>query len=289
TPQLPADVYRLQRGNLRKLGSTNDATLRDVALGDVRKVSFDTDDGTTIDAFVVFPPDFRDGARYPGLLRVHGGPTSQYDYAFHTEAQLLAAQGYVVVMPNPRGSSGYGQEFATAIFADWGGIDYGDVVASMDYAIDQGWVDPERTGVFGWSYGGIMTNHVITKTGRFKAAITGASATLYSANYGHDQYQRWWEYELGLPWVEENREKWERISPFYQLGKVTTPTLVVCGEHDWNVPLQNSEQLYAALKRLGVPTELVVYPEQYHGFSVPSYNKDLYVRYIDWFARYIPE
>jgi dipeptidyl aminopeptidase/acylaminoacyl peptidase len=218
---------------------------------------------------------------------IHGGPQSQYDYRFDYEAQLMAAEGYVVVMPNPRGSWGYGQAFSTAIYQDWGGIDYEDVIASMDHAIDEGWVDAERTGVFGWSYGGMMTNHVITKTNRFKAAITGASATLYMANYGHDQYQRWWEEELGLPWLEENREKWNSISPFFSLDKVNTPTLIVGGEQDWNVPIHNSEQLYIALKRQGVPTELVVYPDQGHIFDVPSYEKDLYERYIKWFGKWL--
>ena len=289
TPTLPGDVYLFGNRQLRKLGRTNDEVFDNIDLGEIRKVSLRTDDGTSIDSFVAFPPDYRPGRKYPGLLRVHGGPTSQYDYSFHSEAQLMAARGYIVVMPNPRGSSGYGQDFAMAIFQDWGGIDYGDVIAAMDNAIDEGWVDPDRTGVFGWSYGGIMTNHVITKTDRFKAAITGASSTLYMASYGHDEYQRWWEFELGLPWLAENREVYDRITPFFSLERVTTPTLIVCGEHDWNVPVQNSEQLYAALKRQGVPTELVVYPDQYHDFTVPSYNKDLYTRYFDWFEKYIPE
>jgi dipeptidyl aminopeptidase/acylaminoacyl peptidase len=133
----------------------------------------------------------------------------------------------------------------------------------------------------------MMTNNAITKTDRFKAAITVASATLYMANYGHDQYQRWWEEELGLPWLPENREKWDRISPFYSLDKVTTPTLIVGGEEDWNVPIMNSEQLYIVLKRMGVPTELVVYPGQGHEWSVPSYNRDLYERYFAWLKLYV--
>ena len=114
----------------------------------------------------------------------------------------------------------------------------------------------------------------------FKAALTGASATLYVANYGHDQYQRWWEEELGLPWLAENVEKWNPMSPFYSLQNVKTPTLIVGGEDDWNVPIINSEQLYIVLKRLGVPTELIVYPNVEHELSVPSYEKNLYTRYF---------
>jgi dipeptidyl aminopeptidase/acylaminoacyl peptidase len=242
-----------------------------------------------MEGFVTFPANYKKGAKYPGLLMIHGGPQQQYDYRFDFEAQILASEGYVVVMPNPRGSWGYGQAFSTAIYQDWGGIDYEDVIASMDHAIAEGWVDENRTGVFGWSYGGMLTNHVLTKTDRFKAAITGASATLYMANYGHDQYQRWWEEELGLPWLPENREKWNRISPFFNLEKVSTPTLIVGGEEDWNVPIHNSEQIYIALKRQGVPTELVVYPDQGHNFDVPSYDKDLYERYIRWFNKWLGE
>jgi dipeptidyl aminopeptidase/acylaminoacyl peptidase len=126
---------------------------------------------------------------------------------------------------------------------------------------------------------------VITKTNRFKGAYTGASATLYVANYGHDQYQRWWEAELGLPW--ENRDLWEKLSPFNRVENITTPTLILCGEKDWNVPVINSEQLYMALKRLGKTAKLVVYPGEFHGIGTPSYIKDLYTRYLEWFAKYV--
>jgi len=137
----------------------------------------------------------------------------------------------------------------------------------------------------GSSYGGKLTNHVITRTNRFKAACTGASTFIYISNYGHDQYQRWWEFELGLPW--ENREMWEKMEPFSRVENITTPTLILCGEKDCNVPVINSEQLYMALKRLGRTTELVVYPGEFHGISTPSYIKDKYTRYLDWFAKYV--
>ena len=142
----------------------------------------------------------------PPSSRIHGGPVSQYDHGFNFESQLFAAHGYVVVNVNPRGSSGYGQDFSAALWANWGVPDLEDVLAGVDYAVEQGYSDPERLGVGGWSYGGILTNYVITKSTRFKAAITGASEVLYRANYGHDHYQRQWEAELGLPW--ENAEAW---------------------------------------------------------------------------------
>ncbi|MDH3812892.1 MAG: S9 family peptidase [Acidobacteriota bacterium] len=284
-PHLPPEVFIIDEGELRRLTRTNDALLEDLLLGEVEKVQFDSRDGTEIEGFIVKPPAFDSKVRYPTILRIHGGPQSQYDFAFHFEAQLLAANGYVVVMPNPRGSTGYGQDFCLAIWQDWGGIDLEDVLASVDDAIERGYADPDRLGVGGWSYGGMMTNHVITKSKRFKGAYTGASATLYVVNYGHDQYQRWWETELGLPW--RNREIWEELSPFNRVEDVVTPTLIVGGEQDWNVPIINSEQLYIALKRLGVATELVVYPGEGHVFETPSYNKDLYERFLGWFGKYV--
>lgn len=286
-PKLPDEIFALRDTGLTQLSFANRETLADVEMATVEKHPYKSKDGTEMETFVVFPPGYKKNKAYPGILFIHGGPQGQWDYRFDYEAQLLAAQGYVVVMPNPRGSTGYGQAFAEAIYQDWGGIDYEDVIASMDFAVAQGWVDEDRMGVYGWSYGGMMTNHVITKTDRFKAAITGASATLYMANYGHDQYQRWWEEELGLPWLEENREKWDRISPFFKLENVKTPTLIVGGEDDWNVPILNSEQLFIALKRQGVPTTLVVYPDEGHSLSVPSYEKDLYERYFAWLKKYV--
>ncbi|MGD8540043.1 MAG: S9 family peptidase [Candidatus Aminicenantes bacterium] len=284
-PQLPAEVFLLKNGDLLQLTHTNTELLASLRFGEVEHVQFSSRDGTTIEGFIVKPPGFDPSFRYPVALRIHGGPQSQYDHSFSFEGQLFAAAGYVVVMPNPRGSTGYGQAFCKAIWQDWGGIDYEDVMAAVDDVIARGYGDPDRLGVGGWSYGGILTNHVITKTNRFKGAYTGASATLYVANYGHDQYQRWWEIELGLPW--ENRELWEKLSPFNRVENITTPTLILCGEKDWNVPVINSEQLYMALKRLGKTTKLVVYPGEFHGIGTPSYIKDLYTRYLEWFAKYV--
>ena len=219
------------------------------------------------------------------ILRIHGGPVSQYDFSFNRDAQLLAANGYVVVISNPRGSSGYGQDFSAALFAEWGVKDFEDVMAAVDYTISEGYADPERLGVGGWSYGGILTNYVITKSDRFEGAISGASEVNYVANYGHDHYQRQWEAEFGLPW--ENREAWEKISPYNDVDKITTPTLVMGGKDDWNVPIQNSEQLYQALRRRGIETQLVVYPDESHGISRPSFVLDRYQRYLDWYDSHV--
>lgn len=282
-PHMPTEIFLWDGDSHRRLTHANELVLNALHLGDVNNVTFPSRDGTTIEGFIVTPPDYDSRRRYPTLLRIHGGPVSQYNFAFNSEAQFFAAHGYVVVMTNPRGSSGYGQEFSAALWADWGNKDLEDVLAGVDYAIEEGYADPDRLGVGGWSYGGILTNYVITKSQRFHGAITGASEVLYVANYGHDHYQYQWEMELGLPW--ENREAWERISPFNDVDKITTPTLVIGGKEDWNVPINNSEQLYQALKRRGIDTQLVVYPGESHGIARPSFIRDRYERYLAWYDR----
>ena len=285
TPHLPAEVYLYRNGDLTQLTRTNEALLAGLQLAEVRNVQFDSADGTEVEGFIFTPPNYEQGRRYPTILRLHGGPVSQYDFSFNADAQLLAAKGYVVVMSNPRGSSGYGQDFSAALFANWGVPDFEDVMAAVDYAIAEGYSDPERLGVGGWSYGGILTNYVITKSDRFEGAITGASEVNYIANYGHDHYQYWWENELGLPW--ENKAAWEKISPWENVDKIVTPTLVMGGKEDWNVPIQNSEQLYQALKRRGIETQLVVYPDESHGISRPSFRKDRWDRYVEWYDKFV--
>ena len=221
----------------------------------------------------------------PAVLRIHGGPVAQFTSGWQTEWQLLAAHGYAVIAANPRGSSGYGRAFSRAIFADWGNKDFEDVMAAVDEAVALGVADPERLGVGGWSYGGILTNYVMVKSRRFKAGISGASETNYLSNYGTDHYQKEWEAELGLPW--ENTELWIRLSPFFQVEKIETPLLLMCSGDDVNVPCLNSEQLYQALRRLGRSTELVIYPGQGHGLTRPSFVKDRYERYLAWYDRYL--
>lgn len=282
---VPREIFVLDRGTPRQITHTNKEWLDSLRLGDVQNVQFPSTHGTEVEGFIYLPPDYRPGTRYPTLLRIHGGPVSQFSHEFNFEAHLFAANGYVVVTTNPRGSSGYGQAFSRALFADWGNKDFDDVMAGVDHAIALGYADPDRLGVGGWSYGGILTNYVITKTHRFKGAITGASEVLYVANYGHDHYQYEWEKELGLPW--ENRDVWERISPFNYVENIVTPTLIMGGEKDWNVPILNSEQLYQALRRLGRETQLVVYPGQPHGLRVPSYQKDRLERYLAWYDKYV--
>ena len=282
---LPSEVFVSRGGEWPRLTKTNDAFLAGIRLGPVRRFEAKSRDGTTVGAFLTLPPDAPAGTRLPAILRLHGGPAAQFSTEFDLEWQLLAASGYAVIAPNPRGSTGRGRDFSRAIWADWGNRDFEDVTAAVDEAVSMGLVDPDRLGVGGWSYGGILTNYVLTKTDRFKAAVTGASEVNYLACYGTDHYQREWEAELGLPW--KNTELWKRLSPFYQVEKIVTPTLVMSGEEDWNVPLLNSEQLYQALRRLGRETELVVYPGQSHSISKPSYRKDRFERHLAWYDRYL--
>ena len=281
----PNEVYSYNGQNLQQLTNLNKDLLDSIEKPIVEKISFKSADGTPIEGFVVKPPNFDPNKKYPGIVWIHGGPVAQYDYSFDSPSQLFAANGYVTLLVNPRGSSGYGQDFSEAIFADWGNKDFQDLMAGVDYVVKEGYVDPDRLGVGGWSYGGVLTNHVITKTNRFKGAISGASEALYRTNYGHDHYQLLWEKELGLPW--ENAEAWERISPFNDVDKIETPTLWIGGSADWNVPIINSEQMYQAMKRLGKKTQLVVYPGEHHGISKPSFVKDRYERYLEWFDKYV--
>jgi dipeptidyl aminopeptidase/acylaminoacyl peptidase len=281
----PGEVF-VQRGSERtQLTHVNDSLMAALDLAEVENIHFNSADGTEIEGWVFFPPDFQEGRTYPTLLRIHGGPNGMYGVGFNNEAQILAAQGYLVVMTNPRGSSGYGREFGFALWQKWGIPDFEDVMAGVDHVIERGWADPDRLGVGGWSYGGILTNYVITKTDRFEGAISGASMGLLISNFGHDHYQLGNEREWGNPW--ESRHLWEDLSPFNDIGKVTTPTLFMGGESDWNVPILNSEQLYQALKRRGIDTRLVVYPGQPHGLRIPSYNVHRYREYITWYDRYV--
>lgn len=281
----PNNLYIFEKNELKELTTVNDELLATTKKPIIEKINFKSTDGTPIDGFVVKPIDFDASKKYPTILWIHGGPTAQYDFSFDTEPQLFAANGYVVLLINPRGSTGYGEDFCKAIFADWGNLDYQDVMSAIDYAIAEGYADPNLLTVGGWSYGGILTNYVITKTNRFKAAMSGASEALYRANYGHDHYQLTWEQELGLPW--ENKEAWERISPYNDVAKIVTPTLWMGGSDDWNVPILNSEQMYMAMKRLGRETQLIVYPGEHHGIRRPSFQKDRLERYLAWMKKYV--
>jgi len=283
----PPEVSVAEPGGLRRLTRANDDVLKGIALAPVERFQATSRDGTVVDGFLTRPPGGEPGRRRPAILRIHGGPTDQFSTAFELEWQVLAGHGYAVVAANPRGSTGRGTAYSRAIWADWGNKDYEDVMAAVDHVVASGVADPDRLGVGGWSYGGILTDYVISKTTRFKAAVAGASIGNYLAGYGTDHYQWEYEVELGLPW--KARDLWLALSsPFFDIEKVETPTLFLGGALDMNVPLLNSEQLYEALRRVGrVETELVVYPDQWHAIETPSYRKDRWERYLAWYDRFL--
>lgn len=293
TPDRPAEVFAVEGpAALRAITHQNDAFLATVRLATVDETKFSSADGTEIHGFLVHPVALpatavaAPGQPPPAVLFPHGGPQSQYAAEFNFTAQLFAARGYTVIQPNPRGSTGRGTRFSAAIFAAWGSVDVQDDLAAVDDAVARGLADPDRLVVGGWSYGGMSTNYLIASTGRFKAAVSGASISNVLAGYGTDEYIRDYENELGSPW--QNPDAWLRISyPFYHADRIKTPTLFLCGDADYNVPLLNSEQMYQALRTLKVPTQLVIYPGQYHGLTTPSYLLDRYHRWLAWYARWL--
>ena len=286
TPNEPVEVFAFDKGEPRRLSHQNDELFAKLKLGAVEEMTFKSKDGTAINGFVVKPPDYQAGKRYPTILRIHGGPVLQFDNSFRFDWQILAAHGYVVVAANPRGSSGRGEVFSRAIWADWGNKDAQDVLAAVDQAVAQGIADPQRLGVGGWSYGGMLTNYVIAQDTRFKAACSGASTSNILAGYGTDQYIREYEAELGKPWT--NPAGWMKVSfPFLHADRIVTPTLFLCGDKDFNVPLLNSEQMYQALRSLGRDTQLVIYPGEFHDINKPSYQRDRLERYLGWYDKYL--
>jgi dipeptidyl aminopeptidase/acylaminoacyl peptidase len=286
TALLPDEIYAVEKGGAtRAITKQNAGWLAEVRFGAVEETKFKSKDGTEIHGFLVKPPDYVAGKRYPTILRLHGGPVGQFECSFDEEWHWFAANGYVVLAPNPRGSSGRGEKFQAAIYADWGNVDTQDVLASVDDAVARGIADPDRLAVGGWSYGSMLTNYVIASTQRFKAATSGAGSSNPLAGYGSDQYVREYEQELGAPW--KNLEGWIRVSfPFVHADRITTPTLFLCGEEDFNMPIVGSEQMYQALRSLGVPTQLVIYPGQHHGIRKPSYVRDRLERYLGWYDKY---
>ncbi len=280
-----SELHVFSGGRERALTRINADFHARVALGEKVSVSFKAPDGTDVQAFVTKPPGFVQGRRYPTILHIHGGPVGQFGWGFDFKPQYLAANGYLVVEPNPRGSTGRGEDFIRAIYRTWGITDYDDVIAAVDHVIALGWADPQRLAVTGYSYGGYLTNVVITRTDRFKAAASGAGHSYIVANYGHDIYQKWYNWELGPPW--ENREKYDQLSPLLQAGRVTTPTIFLGGREDWNVPLLNAELFYQSLRKKGVPSELIVYPGVHHGGWPKEFERDYLERVQAWFDKYL--
>ena len=291
----PVEVYALEEGQLRPLSAHNQALFGELQLGSVEDISFRSRDGTAVHGQLVKPPDYVSGRRYPTIVWIHGGPNGQDDHSLELqgygpplERQLFATHGFVVLAINYRGSTGRGAKFARSILADWGHKEVEDLLAGVDYAVGKGIADPARLGVGGWSYGGLLTDYVIASDTRFKSAISGAGSGNQLSTYGADQYIVEYNAELGPPW--RNPALWLKVSyPFFHADRIRTPTLFLGGDKDFNVPVAGGEQMYQALRTLGVPAQLIVYPGEYHVLTRPSFLVDRFRRYLDWMDRYLKD
>jgi dipeptidyl aminopeptidase/acylaminoacyl peptidase len=289
----PFEVYALEAGHLRPLSTHNQALFAELTLGSVEDIAFKSRDGTEIHGQIVKPPDFVPGRRYPTIVWIHGGPNGQDDHSLELEGygpqlerQLFATHGYVVLAINYRGSTGRGAQFARSILADWGHKEVEDLLAGTDYAVASGMADPARLGVGGWSYGGLLTDYMIASDARFKAAISGAGSGNQLSTYGTDEYVIEYNAEVGPPW--RNTDLWLKVSyPFFHADRIHTPTLFLGGDKDFNVPVAGGEQMYQALRTLGVPAQLIVYPGEYHTLTRPSFLVDRFQRYLAWMDKYL--
>ena len=283
------EVYVVEGNSLRRLTHHNDKLLAELDLGKTEDVSFKSRDGVTeVHGLLTYPVGYQKGTKVPLLLRIHGGPNGQDQHSFSLERQWFAANGYAVLAVNYRGSSGRGQKYSRAIWADWGHHEVEDLMGGLDYVVKAGIADPDKLGVGGWSYGGILTDYMIASDPRLKAATSGAGTAFTVAFYGTDQYIIQYDYEIGPPWEAKAWETYQKISyPFLHADKIKTPTLFLGGERDFNVPVQGSQQMYQALRSLGVETQLVIYPNEFHGINRPSYVRDRMERYLSWYDKYI--
>ncbi len=287
TDTAPSEIFALEGKSLRKLTAHNDALLQTLTLSPAIDLSAKSSDGNDVHSLLTLPPGYKTGAsKLPLLLRIHGGPTSQDAHEFEADRQLLAAHGYAVLNVNYRGSTGRGHAYSEIISADWGDKEVKDLLGAVDGAIQTEPLDANRLGIGGWSYGGILTDYTIATTTRFKAASSGAGMANLLGLYGIDEYILQYENELGAPW--KNPDAYIKLSyPFFHADRIKTPTLFMGGDKDFNVPLEGGEQMFQALRSVGTPAELIVYPGEFHGFTRPSFIKDRYVRWIDWYDKYL--
>src|SRR4029077_3491248 len=276
------------RMKFQPLTHQNDALFAELQLGTTEEVTAKSKDGTEVHGLLTRPAGYVAGTKIPMLLRIHGGPNSQDQHAFAFERQWFAANGYAVLAVNYRGSAGRGANFSKAIAADWGHYEVDDLQAMVDQVVRMGVADPDRLGVGGWSYGGILTDYMIATDTRFKGATSGAGTAFTVAFYGTDQYIIQYDYEIGPPWNPKAWETYVKISyPFLHADRIKTPTLFLGGERDFNVPVQGGQQMYQALKSLGIDTQLIIYPNENHGIQRPSYVRDRYERYLAWYDKYV--
>jgi len=282
------EIYAFENNSLRQVTHQNDALIAELEFGATEDVEFKSKDGTEVHGLLTYPVGYVKGTKVPMLLRIHGGPNGQDQHSLSLERQFFAANGYAVLAVNYRGSSGRGQKYSRAIFADWGNYEVQDLQAGVDHVVKMGVADPDRLGVGGWSYGGILTDYLIASDNRFKAATSGAGTAFTVSFYGTDQYIIQYDYEIGPPWNPKSWEIYQKLSyPFLHADRIQTPTLFLGGERDFNVPVQGGQQMYQALRSLGIDTQLIIYPNEFHGIQRPSYQKDRYERYLAWYEKYV--
>lgn len=289
---VPGDFYYLERGSeLKKLTNTNTAFLNEVHLEEPEELQVTAADGWKIQGWLLKPYGFEEGKKYPFVFEIHGGPHVSYGQTFFHEMQLLAARGYVVLYTNPRGSDGYGQEFVNACRSDYGGSDYTDLMSAVDYALENySFIDEDRLGVTGGSYGGFMTNWIVGHTNRFKAAVTQRSISNWLSFYGVSDigyfFTKW---ELGHHLLEDPEKLWE-FSPLKYAENVETPLLILHGERDFRCPIEQGEQLFVTLKQLRKEVEFVRFPGANHELS-RSGNPDMRIARLEqicrWFEKYL--
>lgn len=270
TPNAPGQVwlYDVETGGSRALTHYNEALFAEIEWGTIEEMTFHSGDGAELDGWILKPPGFDPAQTYPSILQIHGGPMTQYGRVFMHEFHYLAANGYVVYWSNPRGSQGYGEAFAGAIYSRWGSVDYEDVMALADEMAQQPYIDTARMGVTGGSYGGYMTTLIIGRTDRFAAAVAQRVVSNFISFYGSSDMNWAVENLVGSeapPW--RDLENYWQQSPISAIGNATTPTLVVHSENDMRCDVEQGLQVFVALKRLGVDTELLLLPEESHGLS----------------------
>ncbi len=292
SPTNPGEFYLLEDvQQASPLTSLHQSFLEEVSLQEPEEIAIKAEDGWDIQGWLLRPYEFDESKKYPFILEVHGGPHAMYGQTFFHELQLLAAKGYVVLYTNPRGSHGYGQQFVDAVRGDYGGKDYTDLMTAVDTALERyDFIDQDRLGVTGGSYGGFMTNWIVGHTDRFKAAVTQRSISNWLSFYGVSDigffFTKW---ELGFDLLEDPKALWE-FSPLKYAGDVETPLLILHGEQDLRCPIEQGEQLFTTLKHAGKETEFVRFPGANHELSRsgdPALRLERLRHIVRWFETYL--
>ena len=287
-PDAPTDVFAGPLGGeLRQITHLNPG-LEGITYGETEEVDWKARDGWDITGVLVKPVDYEPGSSYPTIVQVHGGPESADLNGFQIRwAQLFAAHGYAVFLPNYRGSIGRGVEYTIANHGDRGGKDFEDILDGVDALVERGIADPERLGVGGWSYGGFMSAWAVTQTHRFKASVVGEGITNWYSLMGMAPVPVWNAEAHFLVWHYDDPKAYWKFSPVLQVKKVKTPTLMIWGEKDPFIPPAQAREFFRGLRYYGVPSELVIYPREGHGFREPLHRKDAYRRVLEWYEQWV--